>query len=102
MLILTAALLATFSAFFNPAKNVAIRMVVPDEHNLQAQSLSSTVSVVVGLGAPVLAAVLISYSMLSVFLLDADSFFVSLLFRVGLDLRLDSDSLQDLLRCLRY
>jgi MFS family permease len=84
MLILTAALLATFTAFFNPAKNVAIRTVVPDEHNLQAQSISSTVSVVVGLGAPVVAAVLISYSLFSVFLLDAVSFFVSLLFIRGI------------------
>lgn len=80
MLILTAALLAIFSAFFTPAKNVAIRTVVPDAHNLQAQSLSTTVSVVVGLGAPVVAAILLSYSILSVFLLDAVTFFVSLLF----------------------
>lgn len=80
MLIIAAVILSSFSAFFAPAKAVAIRTIVPDEQMTDAQSISSTIQTIIGLTAPALAGVLLMISLPGAFLFNAISFLVSLFF----------------------
>ncbi|MGZ4123460.1 MAG: MFS transporter [Tumebacillaceae bacterium] len=79
MLIVAAALLSSCSAFFTPARMVAVRTIVPAETMLQAQSVSQTMQTVVGLCAPAIAAVLLSVNFSFAFFFNAASFLISFL-----------------------
>jgi MFS transporter, DHA3 family, macrolide efflux protein len=80
MLIAAAAFTSSFDSFFIPAKSVAIRTIVPDHLITRAQSLSSTIQTVVGLGAPAIAGILLVYSLPTAFLFNALTFFISFFF----------------------
>ena len=80
MLIAAAAILASFSAFFTPARAVAIKTIVPTQLIPRAQSVSSTVQVASGLLSPAIAGVLLAISLQLGFLFQAVTFFVSIAF----------------------
>ncbi|MGM9930007.1 MFS transporter [Pradoshia sp.] len=80
MLIVSAFIVSSFSAFFTPARAVAIRSIVPDELMIRAQSASSTVQVVTGLAAPVIAGILLAIGLRFAFLFNAIMFLLSFVF----------------------
>jgi MFS transporter, DHA3 family, macrolide efflux protein len=80
MLILSAAIISSFGAFFSPAKTVAVRTIVPETLIHRAQSISSTIQTIVGLVAPAVAGVLLLLSIPSAFLFNSVTFFISFLF----------------------
>ncbi len=80
MLIVSAFIVSGFSAFFTPARAVAIRSIVPDPLIIRAQSASSTVQVVTGLAAPVIAGLLLAIGLRFAFLFNAIMFLLSFLF----------------------
>jgi len=80
MLVVSAVVLSSFSAFFSPARAVAIRTLVPGESMMQAQSISSTMQTIVGLSAPAIAAILLAVSVTFAFAFNAVTFFLSLVF----------------------
>ncbi|USG65278.1 MFS transporter [Brevibacillus ruminantium] len=82
MLIVGAVLLSSFSAFFSPARTVAVRYIVPENLIMQAQSFSTTVQTIVGLLAPVISGILISIDIKYAFLFNAISYLLSLVFIV--------------------
>jgi len=78
MLIVAAAILASFSAFFTPARAVAIKTIVPEQLIARAQSISSTVQVLTGLIAPAIAGILLAVDLQLAFLFQAVMFFISI------------------------
>ncbi|HEU4965840.1 MAG TPA: MFS transporter [Bacilli bacterium] len=80
MLIAGAFLMSTGSAFFSPARMVAVRTLVPTEAMVQAQGLSQTINTVTNLAAPALAAMLLWVDISFAFWFDAATFFLSWLF----------------------
>ncbi len=78
MLIAAAAILASFSAFFTPARAVAIKTIVPEQLIARAQSISSTVQVLTGLIAPAIAGILLAIDLQLAFLFQAVMFFISI------------------------
>ena len=78
MLIAAAAILASFSAFFTPARAVAIKTIVPEQLIARAQSISSTVQVLTGLTAPAIAGILLAIDLQLAFLFQAIMFFISI------------------------
>ena len=80
MLIVSAFIVSSFSAFFTPARAVAIRSIVPDPLIIRAQSASSTVQVVTGLAAPVIAGILLAMGLRFAFLFNAIMFLLSFVF----------------------
>lgn len=80
MLIVSAFIVSSFSAFFTPARAVAIRSIVPDELMIRAQSASSTIQVVTGLAAPVIAGILLAIGLRFAFLFNAIMFLLSFVF----------------------
>lgn len=79
MLIVASVILASFTAFFTPARSVAVRFLVPDHALMQAKSLSSSTNTIVSLVAPALGGLLVAIDMGLAFLVNAVTFFLSLL-----------------------
>ncbi|EIT83722.1 hypothetical protein A374_19420 [Fictibacillus macauensis ZFHKF-1] len=80
MLIVTAVIISSFEAFFSPAKAVAIKTIIPKPLLTRAQSLSSSIDTIIGLTAPVLAALLLAYSVTAAFVFNAVSYIASFVF----------------------
>lgn len=79
MLIVAAAILASYTAFFTPARAVAVRFLVPDDALMQAKSLSTSLNTIVMLVAPAIGAALIAIDLSLAFFFNAVTFFLSLL-----------------------
>jgi DHA3 family macrolide efflux protein-like MFS transporter len=80
MLIVSAFFLSCFTAFFSPARTVAIRMLVPAASIPYAQSLGQSIQTTVGLIAPAIAGILIAIDIGWAFIINALSFFLSYFF----------------------
>ncbi|RAL26600.1 MFS transporter [Thermoflavimicrobium daqui] len=80
ILIIAAIILSSFTAFFSPARTVAVRTLVTDNSIPYAQSLSQSMQTMIGLISPAIAGILIMFDIGLAFLLNAISFFVSYLF----------------------
>ncbi|CCQ94469.1 conserved membrane hypothetical protein [[Clostridium] ultunense Esp] len=76
-LIVAAILLSTSTAFYAPSRMVSVRTIVPEDHMVQAQSLSQIAQTVVGLSAPAIGAWLIHMGISYAFIVNAASFFIS-------------------------
>ncbi len=80
MLIVSAFFLSCFTAFFSPARTVAIRLLVPTASIPYAQSVGQSIQTTVGLIAPAIAGILIAIDIGWALIVNALSFFLSYAF----------------------